>query len=287
MKQSSLFFTGMPTDLPIIREIAQEAALKAGKLLNDRLGKKMGISYKGEIDLVTEMDCASEKLIIDIIRRAFPDAEILAEEEGALGEHSESRWIIDPLDGTTNYAHGYPVFCVSIGYEREGELLYGVVYDPTRDELFAAEKGQGATLNGNPIQVSDTAELDKSLLCTGFPYDIRHASLTNIDFFSEMVLHAQAVRRDGAAALDLCYAAMGRFDGFWEFKLKPWDMAAGVLIVREAGGEVSLINTGEFNIYQQEVLASNGRIHQAMRNVLENILSSGKKVDIIKRKERE
>lgn len=278
MKQSFLFFTGMPTDLPIIKKVAQEAALKAGKLLNSRLGKKIAIRYKGEIDLVTEMDCAAEKLIIDIILRAFPDAEILAEEEGVLGEQSDSRWIIDPLDGTTNYAHGYPVFCVSIGYEREGEILYGVVYDPTRDELFTAEKGQGATLNGNPIRVSDTAELDRSLLCTGFPYDIRHDSLTNIDCFSEMVFHAQAIRRDGSAALNLCYAAMGRFDGFWEFKLKPWDMAAGALIVREAGGEVTLINPGEFNIYQQEVLATNGQIHQAMRNVLKKTLSSGKKL---------
>jgi myo-inositol-1(or 4)-monophosphatase len=263
----------MPTDLHKIKEVARDAALRAGKLLNDRLGDKLTIGFKGEIDLVTEMDFASEKLIIDTIRRDFPEAEILAEEEGVLGAHSESRWIIDPLDGTTNYAHGYPVFCVSIGYETVGEVVFGVIYDPTREELFSAEKGLGATLNGKPIHVSDTSELGKSLLCTGFPYDIRHDPLNNIDCFSEMVLHAQAIRRDGSAALNLCYTAMGRFDGFWELKLKPWDMAAGALIVREAGGEVSLIGPGQFDIYKQEVLATNGRIHQAMQDVLEKALS--------------
>jgi myo-inositol-1(or 4)-monophosphatase len=264
----------MATDLHKIKEVAKEAALKAGKLLNDRLGEKLEIGFKGEIDLVTEMDLASEQLIIDTIRSVFAGAEILTEEGGLLGVHSDSRWIVDPLDGTTNYAHGYPVFSVSIAYEIKGEVVYGVIYDPTRNEFFAAEKGQGATLNGKHIHVSDTAELDKSLLCTGFPYDIRHDTLTNIDCFAEMVLHAQAIRRDGSAALDLCYLAMGRFDGFWELKLNPWDLAAGVLIVREAGGEVSLIGQGQFDIYSREVLASNGQIHQAMRNVLKKSLST-------------
>lgn len=263
----------MTTDLHKIKEVAGDAALKAGNLLNDRLGEKLEISFKGEIDLVTEMDLAAERLIVNTIHSAFPATEILTEEEGLIGPHSDSRWIVDPLDGTTNYAHGYPVFCVSIAYESNGEVIYGVVYDPTRDELFAAEKGCGATLNSKPIQVSETSELDKSLLCTGFPYDIRHDPLNNIDCFAKMALSAQAIRRDGSAALNLCYLAMGRFDGFWELKLKPWDLAAGALIVREAGGEVSLIGQGQFDIYRQEVLASNGGIHQAMRNIIEKSLT--------------
>ena len=264
----------MPTDLHNIKEVARDAALKAGKLLNDRLGEKLEICFKGEIDLVTEMDLAAEKLIVGTIHTAYPDAEILTEEEGLLGVHSGSRWIVDPLDGTTNYAHGYPVFCVSIAYESNGEVIYGVIYDPTRDELFSAERGLGATLNGESIQISDTSELDKSLLCTGFPYDIRHDPLNNIDCFAKMALSAQAIRRDGSAALNLCYLAMGRFDGFWELKLKPWDMAAGALIVKEAGGEISCVRPGQFNIYNQDILASNGKIHQAMQDVLKKSLST-------------
>ncbi len=258
----------MTTDLHKIKEVAHTAALSAGKLLNDRLTDKHQIGFKGEIDLVTEMDIAAEKLIVNTIHTAYPDAEILTEEEGLLGAHSDSRWIVDPLDGTTNYAHGYPVFCVSIAYELNGEVVYGVVYDPTREELFSAEKECGATLNGKSIQVSETSELDKSLLCTGFPYDIRHDPRNNIDCFAKMALSAQAIRRDGSAALNLCYLAIGRFDGFWELKLKPWDMAAGTLIVEEAGGEISCIHPGQFNIYNQDILASNGAIHQAMQNVL-------------------
>ncbi len=267
----------MATDLHNIRAVARTAAINAGKLLNDRLGEKQSISFKGEIDLVTEMDLAAEQLVIDTIHSAFPDDEILTEESGMIGAHPDSRWIVDPLDGTTNYAHGYPVFCVSIAYEIKGEVVYGAIYDPTRDEFFSAEKGQGATLNAKSIQVSDTTELDKSLLCTGFPYDIRHDPLNNIDCFAKMALSAQAIRRDGSAALNLCYLAMGRFDGFWEFKLKPWDMAVGALIVREAGGEVSCIRPGQFNIYNPEVLASNGKIHQAMQDVLKKSLTTFEK----------
>ncbi len=246
------------------------AARDAGRELAERFGRALEISNKGDIDLVTEADLAAERLIVERIRNYYPRHAILAEESGASAHDlnaSEYRWIIDPLDGTTNYAHGYPCFCVSIALARGDELLIGVVYDPTRDELFAAERGAGATLNDRPIRVSEIDDLNRAMLCTGFPYDVRERG----DFarhFANFIMRAQAVRRDGSAALDLAYVACGRFDGFWEEGLRPWDVAAGVLLVEEAGGRVSRYDGTRFDIFTPPIIASNGLVHEAMMRVL-------------------
>lgn len=247
---------------------AIRVAKDAGRLLRDRVGTRIDIDHKGSIDLVTDVDLASEKLIREAISTYYPRHEILAEEGGLSESSSEYRWIVDPLDGTTNYAHGYPIFCVSIALECKGEALLGVVYDPMRDELFSAERGGGATLNQRPICVSKTAELMQGLLSTGFPYDIKTAKLTNLDHWANFAMNAQALRRDGAAALDLCYVACGRYDGFWELNLSPWDTAAGALIVSEAGGRVTNFTGGQFSNYKPEVVASNSLIHDRMIEVL-------------------
>ena len=250
---------------------AIQTAREAGKILADKFGRSLQVSNKGDIDLVTEADIAAERLIVELIRSHHPRHAILTEESGdvvSLGDAgSEYKWIIDPLDGTTNYAHGYSVFCVSIALEQEGRVVVGVVYDPTRDELFAAERGQGATLNGRGLRVSETAELNGALLCTGFPYDVRDRG----DFarhFRNFIMRAQSVRRDGAAALDLAYVAAGRFDAFYEEGLRPWDVAAGVLLVEEAGGRVTHYDGSPFRIYTPPIAASNGLIHEAMLEVL-------------------
>ncbi len=250
-------------------DFAIQTARDAGQVLAERFGRKIEISNKSEIDLVTESDLASERLIIDRIKTYYPRHSILAEESGVTNstDNSEWRWIIDPLDGTTNYAHGYPCFCVSIALEHKGRLEIGVVYDPIRDEMFAAGRGQGASLNGRRINVSRTMNLSAALLCTGFPYDVRQRN----DFarhFASFIMHAQGVRRDGAAALDLAYVAAGRFDGFWEEGLKPWDVAAGALIIEEAGGRLSKYNDEPLDIFNPPVVASNGLIHDQMRKVL-------------------
>ena len=247
---------------------AISVARDAGRLLRDRVGTRIDIDHKGSINLVTDVDLASEKLIREAIATYYPRHEILAEEGGLSESGSEYRWIVDPLDGTTNYAHGYPIFCVSIALECRGEVVIGVVYDPMRDELFAAERGNGATLNNRSIRVSQTAELMQGLLSTGFPYNIKTSQLTNLDHWSNFAMNAQALRRDGAAALDLCYVASGRFDGFWELNLSAWDTAAGVLIVTEAGGQVTNFNGGPFSNYKPEIVASNGLIHKSMLEVL-------------------
>ena len=254
-----------------------ETARDAGRILVDRLGKALQVSNKGAIDLVTEADVASEKMIIDRIRTYYPRHAILAEESGATSANddpgsAEWRWIIDPLDGTTNYAHGYPCFCVSIALEHDGRIEIGVVYDPTRDEIFAAERGQGATLNDRRIHVSNIEDLNGALLCTGFPYNVRERPNFTHDF-ANFTMAAQAVRRDGSAALNLAYLACGRFDGFWEEGLKVWDVSAGLLLITEAGGTVTDFQGGPLElgapkIYAPKVLASNGLIHDEMRRVL-------------------
>lgn len=249
---------------------AIRVAKDAGRLLRDRVGTRIDIDHKGSINIVTDVDLASERLIREAISTYYPRHEVLGEEGGLSKSGSEYRWIVDPLDGTTNYAHGYPIFCVSIALECNGEIVLGVVYDPMRDELFTAERGGGAALNNRSIHVSKTAELIQGLLSTGFPYDIKTSKLTNLDHWANFAMNAQALRRDGAAALDLCYVACGRFDGFWELNLSPWDTAAGALIVTEAGGGVTNFSGGPFSNYKPEVVASNGLIHDRMLEVLNN-----------------
>ena len=250
---------------------AIQTAREAGRILSEKFGR-VEVSHKGDIDLVTEADLAAERLIIERISGHFPRHAILTEESGDVAEagrpDAEYKWIIDPLDGTTNYAHGYPTFCVSVALEHRGSVVVGAVYDPTRDEMFAAERGGGATLNGRRIRVSETDELNRALVCTGFPYDVRERG----DFarhFRAFIMRAQSVRRDGAAALDLAYVASGRFEGFYEEGLRPWDVAAGVLLVEEAGGRVTHYDGTEFDIYNQRIAASNGLIHDSMLEVLQ------------------
>ncbi len=255
-------------DIEKVKGVALEAAREAGRLLRENLGRANAVEFKGEIDLVTEMDRKAEELIVGRLASAFPDHSIIAEEREGVERASPYRWIVDPLDGTTNYAHGYPVFCVSIAFEAEGQVILGVVYNPVLEETFLAEKGRGATLNGRPIHVSGTERLERSLLATGFPYDIRRTRDNNLNHFCNFALKAQAIRRAGSAALDLCYVGCGRFDGYWELRLKPWDVAAGSLIVKEAGGMVTTFDGGPFTIYSDNIVASNGRIHREMIQVL-------------------
>jgi myo-inositol-1(or 4)-monophosphatase len=226
--------------------------------------RQIAIEYKGDADLVTAADRASEKLIVGKLREFWPTHEIVGE-EGTRDNTgtSEYRWYVDPLDGTTNFAHGYPVFCVSIGLEYRDELIAGVLYDPTRNELFAAAKGSGATLNGKQIHVSKTKTLSESILATGFPSHKRHKN-PNIHFYHQITLRSHGIRRAGSAALDLANVASGRYDGFWEFNLNPWDTSAAVVIVREAGGVVTKFDGSEFNIDSREVLASNGLLHEEL-----------------------
>lgn len=253
--------------------LAVEAAREAGRFLRLHLDYAHQVEFKGEINLVTEADHQSEQMIVAKIHEIFPDHSIMMEESSPIEKESFFRWIIDPLDGTTNYAHGYPVFCVSIGLAFQGEVILGVIYNPMLEEMFVAIKGQGATLNGREIHVSQTADLSRGLLATGFPYDIRTSSDNNIENFIAMVTRAQAIRRAGSAALDLAYVAAGRFDGFWELKLAPWDTAAGCLMVTEAGGRVTDLYGDAFRLSSPHVLASNGRIHDAMTEVLQGVSS--------------
>lgn len=259
---------GPPMGPEALAEVALAATRRAGELLREGFGELHQFSLKSSrVDLLTEFDQRAEQEILKVIRRHFPDHGILAEESPSYQGESEYRWIIDPLDGTTNYAHGFPIFAVSIAVERAGELWLGAVYSPILDELFFARAGEGATLNGEPIRVSRTDKLSNALLATGFPYELGRID-ANLAHFANFAHRAQAVRRAGAAALDLCYVACGRFDGFWELDLKPWDVAAGALIVREAEGMVSDFRGGELDIHGDEILASNGLIHDELIEVL-------------------
>jgi myo-inositol-1(or 4)-monophosphatase len=250
-------------------KVAKDAALKAGKMLRENFDEAREVSFKGEINLVTHFDSLSQSLIHKHISSRFPEHDFLAEEGLSREKGAEYRWLIDPLDGTTNFAHKFPVFCISISLERNGEINLGVVYDPLRNEMFWAEIGQGAFLNGKKIRVSSVNDLDKSLVATGFPYDIRESEVNNIDHFNNFAIRVQAIRRCGSAAMDLCYVACGRFDGFWELKLNPWDVAAGGLIVKEAGGRISDFQDEEYSIYGSETLATNVLIHQQMVDILQ------------------
>lgn len=254
---------------------AEEIARGAGGILKAYYGRRHEIRFKGEINLVTDVDRRSEAYLMERIRSAFPDHGILSEESREIRSSSPYRWIVDPLDGTTNYAHDYPCFCVSVGLEREGELLAGAVYDPLLEESYTAGAGSGAFRNGEKIVVSGTQDLRRSLLATGFAYDVNTSADNNFNFFREFVFAGQAIRRDGSAALDLCYLACGRFDGFWELMLKPWDTAAGLLILREAGGMATRLDGSPYDIHQPEILASNGKIHAQMLTVVEKARQGG------------
>lgn len=249
--------------------VAIASARAAGKIQRERSGSVGEIRYKGQIDPVTEIDLLCEEEIIRRIKETFPGHDILAEESGeSVTSGSKNKWIIDPLDGTVNYAHGYPCYCVSIALEHEGDVVLGVIYNHVLDELFAAEKGKGATLNGKPISVSPITNLRKSLLVTGFAYDVGHSDNDNLDHFGNFIKQCQAVRRPGSAALDLVYTAMGRFEGFWELKLNSWDVAAGFLIMQEAGGQVTKLDGNPLSVYDREILASNGLVHDEMVEIL-------------------
>ena len=246
--------------------VAIDAAREAGHVLLDWMEKGFTVEFKGTMNLVTDADRAAEQAIVERISSVFPDHHILAEERGASSRGaSPYKWVIDPLDGTTNYTHTFPAFCVSIGLEIDGVIAMGVVFDPMRNELFVAEKDKGAACNGKPISVSHAPTLNDALLVTGFSYDVRHDKTdNNFNFFRGFVKRAQGVRRTGSAAIDLCYVAMGRFDGFWEMKLAPWDVAAGSLMVTEAGGSIGDFAGNSFSIYGGELLASNGHIQNEM-----------------------
>ena len=257
-------------DTEKLLEVAKEAAYEAGEIQLSYLGKNKEILHKSnEFDLVTVADKKSEEKILSVIRANFPEHAILGEEGGIKGnKNSEYLWIVDPLDGTTNFAHDFPHFAVSIGLVKNGKIILGIVYDVSKNELFWAAEGTGAFINSEPITVSKVPELKKSLLATGFPASKEKALEDNLVYFREFVIRSQAVRRPGAAALDLCYVAAGRLDGFWELNLSPWDVTAGTCIVREAGGKVTNFDSEEFDPYIRTILATNSIIHEQMKETL-------------------
>jgi myo-inositol-1(or 4)-monophosphatase len=254
--------------VPLMSDIAREA----GALLMDYFRRRVKIEYKGDADLVTEADRASEKLILERIRAHWPSHDVVGEEGARVETGADYRWYVDPLDGTTNFAHAYPVFCVSLGLTFQGKRKAGVLYDPARDELFSAERGKGARLNGEPISVSKTSKLAQSLVATGFPSHKRHKN-PNIYFYHQLTLRTHGVRRAGSAALDLASVACGRFDGFWEFNLNAWDTAAGILIVEEAGGRVSGFRGEELAVTDRDVVASNALVHEDLLHEFEEIFA--------------
>ena len=247
-------------------EVAVEIAREAGKILCEEIDRPPDISYKGDVDLVTQADKRSERLIVERLTKYFPSHAVAAEEGTGHEGASDFRWHVDPLDGTTNFAHGYPCFCVSIALAERDTILAGVIFNPYHDELFSAARGEGASLNGKKIHVSTVPTLSTSLLCTGFPVHKRLAT-PNIHYYWDFTLRSHGVRRDGSAALDLASVAAGRFDGFWEFGLKKWDTAAGVLLVEEAGGKVSDFGGQAYQLGGPVILATNGLIHEEMRGV--------------------
>jgi myo-inositol-1(or 4)-monophosphatase len=256
---------------PFFLAMAIEAVVRAGDLQMAHLGQTIEVSKKGRIDLVTEVDVAVERTFRAMVAERFADHDVLAEEFGATRDHAPARhrWIFDPLDGTTNYAHGLPIFCSSLALEIDGRLEVAAVYDPWRRELFTAERGGGAFLNGQPLRVSEVPTLLDALLVTGFPYNVHETAVPVVGLFGEFIARAQAVRRLGSAALDLCYVGAGRMDGFWEERLKPWDVAAGALIVQEAGGQITAIDGTAFDVRKASLIASNGRIHREMLRTVE------------------
>ncbi len=262
-------------------EVAERIAREAGGLLREFHRRGVRTEYKGDVDIVTEADRASEKLITERLGAAFPEHGVYGEEGTRDGLEREFRWYVDPLDGTTNFAHGFPVFCVVLGCERrrpglpaeeDGEMVAGVIYDPLRDEMFSAARGAGARLNGEPIRVSATPKLQEALIATGFPSQKRHRS-PNAHFYQEFTLRSHGVRRAGSAALDLAYVAAGRIDGYWEFKLNPWDTSAGYLLVEEAGGRVTHFDGSRFTLDSREVFATNGLIHGEMAALFEDMFA--------------
>lgn len=252
-------------------ELAVTAAMEAGKFLKSNLNRGHSITYKGEINIVTDKDRKSEEMIAGRISSEFPGHDIISEESAFRQKGSGYRWIIDPLDGTTNYAHGYPVFCVSIALQHGEGIIMGCIYNPMLDELFTAEAGSGAFLNSERIHVSSVRDFSRSFLATGFPYDLRTDPDNNINYFTALAKRTLAIRRAGSAALDLAYTAAGRFDGFWELKLSPWDVAAGSLLVNEAGGQVSDIFGSSHTLESHSLAASNGLIHQELIAALSGI----------------
>ena len=262
-------------------EVAEEIAREAGGLLREYYHRGVETEYKGDVDIVTAADRASEKLIVSRLNGALPGHGVYGEEGTRTGLEGEYRWYVDPLDGTTNFAHGFPAFCVLLGCERrragltadeDGEMVVGVTYDPLRDEMFSAAKGEGATLNGRPVRVSGRAKLQESLVATGFPSQKRHES-PNVHFYNEFTLRSHGVRRAGSAGLDLAYVACGRLEAFWEFKLNPWDTSAGLLLVEEAGGMVTHFDGGKFTLDSREVFASNGLVHAEMQGLFEDMFA--------------
>jgi myo-inositol-1(or 4)-monophosphatase len=249
-------------------QVASAAAREAGKILKRRFGGPLNVRKKGVIDLVTDVDLQAEKAVLQLIRARFPSDRILAEESGGQGQSPERTWIIDPLDGTTNFAHGFPFFAVSLALEVAGEIALGIVYNPHLEEYFEAVRGSGALLNGRPVTVSDTTEIGDSLLATGFPYDIQDSGEDVLELFGRVTKKAQGVRRPGSAALDLCYVACGRFDGFWEKGLNPWDTAAGSIIAREAGGMLATYSGTDYTPYEKTVVAANPALLEEMLRVI-------------------